>query len=148
MVKYIDADEEPLPRATMCAAGSDGSPLSISTHTSYLPSANEVAGRSCFGSFLSVSHSVHKRSHVTVTHDALDLTIQEHPSSRHETSLYTAAPWTCSNLFNLDLTVQGPLPPPPQTYSNFITSLWSMYGWEADDSHSIGKLSSLHIISN
>ena len=36
-------------------------------------------------------------SHVTIAHDALDLTIQGPPPSQ-----------TCSNLFNLDVTVQGP----------------------------------------
>ena len=89
-----------------------------------------------FQSSVSVSLSVHMGSQVTITHDALDLTVQGTSwpwSPRHGTSLYTErlqapvppdigphcteTPWSwstgprpqaCSNLLNLDIIVQGP----------------------------------------
>ena len=74
--------------------------FSIFYNSSFLLSANEVAGRWWF---------------LTITYDALDLTIQDPhslhpPPPGHGTSLYRDPPQTCSNLFNLDLNVQGPPP--------------------------------------
>ena len=61
---------------------------------------------------LPLSHYVHGRSHVTITHNALDLIIQRRPTQAIQgTHLPTYKdprhPWTYSNLFNLELTVQG-----------------------------------------
>ena len=89
-MKYINADEEQLPRATKCAAGSDGRSLSISTHTAiyYLPTKLQV-NNVFTGVCLSVNLSIGRvGSHLTIIFDALDLTIQS-PPPRHWISLYT-----------------------------------------------------------
>ena len=54
--------------------------------------------------------SVRERSHVTIAHDALDITMQ-------------GPPRTCSNFLNLGLTAQGPQAPAhplPRAYSNLL----------------------------
>ena len=56
---------------------------------------------------------------MTITHDALDLTI-------------LGPPLTCSNLFNLDLTLQQPPPPPVPALPKDICSLQKMYDWQVD----------------
>ena len=73
--------------------------FSIFYNSSFLPSANEVAGRWCF---------------LTITYDALDLTIQgphSPPPPRDMGPHCTGThPRHVLNLFNLDLNVQGPPP--------------------------------------
>ena len=121
-MKYIEADEEQLPRATKCAAGSDGSTLSISTQSSYLLPAKEVACRLCFHRCLSVSQSLHGPGGVPFNHYNLWCVRPHHTVTSSQTR---------------DLTVHGPPGPTspghdqtcstwillyrnPQTYSNLF----------------------------
>ena len=78
--------------------------------------------------FISVCHSVHGGgSHVTITHDALHLTVQSHPSQ------HSPGP--------------SPLGPPPPCLAHGTLTCgghhWSMYGWQADSKHPTGMLSCL-----
>ena len=63
--------------------------------------------------FSRVCHSVHKGCHGTITHDTLDLTKQEPtpPPPPLPPALALAPHPTCSDLFNLDLPVEGLLFP-------------------------------------
>ena len=55
--------------------------------TNFLPLANEVAGRQCFQMWLSVCLSINDReTHVTITHNALALSVKGPLPFRHWTS--------------------------------------------------------------
>ena len=104
--------------------------------------------RSCGKVMFSVV-SVHGESHVTITHDALDFTIQEPltqpppPPHRNPTiqgppnhpPLYRETPQTCSNLFNLNLIVHGPPGLPDMFklvhYKARLVSGWVVSYWNA-----------------
>ena len=86
----------------------------------FLPPAKEVAGS--YNVFIRVFLSVSSQgtSHVTITHDALHLTIKETPpphpckgpwSPPRTGTPLALAPQKSSNLSNLDFTAQGPLSP-------------------------------------
>ena len=81
-----------------------------------LPLADEVVGSNFFSH---VCYSVRWESHMTITHDVLDLTNRD------------PTPWTCSNLFSLDLTaVQSSHP--SDTGPGFALP---PYGWWAGHWH-------------
>ena len=95
----------------------------------------------------------HRGCHVTITHDALDLTTQGPPLCTETQSrphpLYRdplACPlqtWACSNLFRLDLALQVPSPHPLDMFKLFVMSLWSTYGRQAGGWHPTRMLSCL-----
>ena len=67
--------------------------LALLTRTMLLPPTNRVARRYCFQSCVLAMVSVHRGSHVTITHDALDLTAKG-PSQLHSPwTSYQELPW-------------------------------------------------------
>ena len=114
----------------------------------FLPPANEVAGRSCFQWY--VHRSVQRGrgaggSHVTITHDVLDITIQgpscigpwpQPPVQGQSGSLGTGTHQTCSTwtslyMFNSDFTVQGLLSPLQCSTLFIMKHVRSASGWLA-----------------
>ena len=93
--------------------------------------------------FMCVSFCPQRRSHVTITHDALDFTIQgpplaQSPLYRDPSGPSTPAgdiwwprPGTCSNLFTWR---------PPWCWL-LVDGYWSMYSRQADSTHPIGTIS-------
>ena len=93
----------------------------------FLTARQRSCGKVMF-SVVSVHHSVHRGSLVTITHDALDLTIQGpfwSPPPQHGTSLYRGPSIVDLSLsLDWDLTVQGPLNPWPDPPPEHGTSLY------------------------
>ena len=102
---------------------------------SILPPADEVAERDVFSRVcMSISLST-VESHVTISHDALDLTIQVPPQPRSTTYPSLQGPrhghvQTCSSYTSF----YRDTPPP---------TLWKVYGWQAGSWHPSGMLSCL-----
>ena len=130
------------------------------------PPASEVAECNVFSSVCYSARKGGGSSHVTITHDALELTIKGPPVLPPRT--WTCSTWTslyrdleiphlqtCSNLLPYlpptHLPPPSYLPPPPNWSKAGGThptemhsfSLWITYGWKAGSWHSTGILSCL-----